>query len=98
MFRKLLLSLIAIHVLVSLSFSQIDSLKRNKLNETLLDSLIIKAKELISKSLANGYLGNFIIIIPSKNLVVVRTMTQERWKSDKDDFGSIYSWASKIVE
>lgn len=47
---------------------------------------------------ANGYLGNFIIIIPSKNLVVVRTMTQERWKSDKDDFGSIYSWASKIVE
>jgi CubicO group peptidase (beta-lactamase class C family) len=47
---------------------------------------------------ANGYLGNFIIIIPKLNLVVVRTMTQDRWKSEKDDFGSIYSLVSKIVE
>lgn len=47
---------------------------------------------------ANGYLGNFIIIIPKLKLVVVRTMTEDRWKSYKDDFGSIYSLVSKIVE
>ncbi len=47
---------------------------------------------------ANGYLGNFILIFPSLKLVVVRTMTQERWKSDKDDFGSIYQLAGKLVK
>jgi CubicO group peptidase (beta-lactamase class C family) len=47
---------------------------------------------------ANGYLGNFILIIPGRKLVVVRTMTQERWRSEKDDFGSIYSLAAKLTE
>ncbi len=47
---------------------------------------------------ANGYLGNFIIVIPKLKLVVVRTMTQERWKTQKDDFGSIYSITSKLIK
>lgn len=47
---------------------------------------------------ANGYLGNFIILIPKLKLVVVRTMTEDKWKSEKDDFGSIYTLASKIIE
>jgi len=47
---------------------------------------------------ANGYLGKFMIIFPSLKLVVVRTMTQERWKSDMDDFVSIYQLAGKIIK
>jgi CubicO group peptidase (beta-lactamase class C family) len=47
---------------------------------------------------ANGYLGNFIIIIPQKKLVVVRTMTENRWRSQKDDFGSIYSFCGKLAK
>jgi CubicO group peptidase (beta-lactamase class C family) len=47
---------------------------------------------------ANGYLGNYIIIIPKQKLIVIRTISEERWKSDKDNFDSIYSLASKIVE
>jgi hypothetical protein len=46
---------------------------------------------------ANGYLGQYIVVLPQQRLVVVRQIRQESFKSQADGFEEITKMARELV-
>jgi CubicO group peptidase (beta-lactamase class C family) len=45
----------------------------------------------------NGYLGQFVAVLPASRLVVVRMIRQESFKSEADGFGDFYTRIQELV-
>ncbi len=47
---------------------------------------------------ANGYLGQYLLVLPAKKLVVARQINSARHISDKDDFSEFFEYVFKLVK